>query len=197
MLEKFSHGIQILSGVVLIVGVVLVLLQMEQTERLTRAQLSSEFFDAQIAQAASAAGQEPMTSFAKLCDPGAQISLKDSLVLHNLFLQRFYIGLKGYAVFWKLLEQIYLNEGYLEYNLEELLFTFRLENNESNKELIASVINDFELFKIDDSGFFNVRAQEYLEYVLSKSKKATESANKRYQKEPIKKKELDDDFPFN
>lgn len=98
MLEKFSHGIQILSGVVLIVGVVLVLLQMEQTERLTRAQLSSEFFDAQIAQAASAAGQEPMTSFAKLCDPGAQISLKDSLVLHNLFLQRFYIGLKGYAV---------------------------------------------------------------------------------------------------
>ena len=93
------------------------------------------------------------------------------------------LGLKGYGVFWKLLEQIYLNKGCLEYNLEELLFTFRLENNESNKELIASVINDFELFKIDDSGFFNVRAQEYLEYVLSKSKKATESAKKRYSKE--------------
>jgi hypothetical protein len=93
------------------------------------------------------------------------------------------LGLKGYAVFWKLLEQIYLNEGCLEYNLEELLFTFRLENNESNKELIASVINDFDLFKIDDSGFFNVRAQEYLEYVLSKSKKASESAKKRYSKE--------------
>lgn len=93
------------------------------------------------------------------------------------------LGLKGYAVFWKLLEQIYLNEGCLEYNLEELLFTFRLENNESNKEIIASVINDFDLFKIDDSGFFNVRAQEYLEYVLSKSKKATESAKKRYSKE--------------
>ena len=93
------------------------------------------------------------------------------------------LGLKGYAVFWKLLEQIYLNEGCLEYNLEELLFTFRLDNSESNKELIASVINDFDLFKIDDSGFFNVRAQEYLEYVLSKSKKATESAKKRYSKE--------------
>ncbi len=107
------------------------------------------------------------------------------------------LGLKGYAVFWKLLEQIYLNEGRLEYNLEELLFTFRLENNESNKELIPSVINDFDLFKIDDTGFFNVRALEYLEYVLSKSKKASESAKKRYQKEPIKKQQLDDDFPFN
>ena len=93
------------------------------------------------------------------------------------------LGLKGYAVFWKLLEQIYLNEGSLEYNLEELIFTFRLENSQGNKELIASVINDFDLFKIDDSGFFNVRAQEYLEYVLSKSKKASESAKKRYSKE--------------
>ena len=99
------------------------------------------------------------------------------------------LGLKGYAVFWKLLEQIYLNEGCLEYNLEELLFTFRLENSESNKELIASVINDFDLFKIDDSGFFNVRAQEYLEYVLSKSKKASESAKKRYSKSEDAKRE--------
>lgn len=92
------------------------------------------------------------------------------------------LGLKGYAVFWKLLEQIYLNNGFLEYNLEELAFTLRLKGNEEDKELIASVINDFDLFKIDDSGFFNIRAQEYLEFVLSKSKKNSENAKKRYSK---------------
>ena len=98
MLEKISHLIQAVSGIVLVVGVVLVLLQMQQTERLTRTQLTSSYFDSQIAQAASATGEDPMESFEKLCDEGAEITLKDSLILHNLFLQRYFLAMKSIAI---------------------------------------------------------------------------------------------------
>jgi hypothetical protein len=53
------------------------------------------------------------------------------------------------------------------------------------------------LFQYDDDIFYSDRVIEGLADIYTKSKKATESANKRYQKEPVKKKELDDDFPFN
>ena len=67
MLEKLSHWIQIVSGVVLIVGVVLVVVQMQQNERLTEAQLASDWYTQRASHAAMAAGENPMKSFAKLC----------------------------------------------------------------------------------------------------------------------------------
>jgi len=92
MLEKLSHWIQIVSGVVLIVGVVLVVIQLQQNERLAQAQLASEWFTQRAAQAGTAAGEKPMHAFAKLCNPDALLSEEDALVLHALFLQRLYMG---------------------------------------------------------------------------------------------------------
>ena len=53
------------------------------------------------------------------------------------------------------------------------------------------------LFQYDDDIFYSDRVIEGLADIYTKSKKATESANKRYQKEHVKKQALDDDFPFN
>lgn len=97
MLEKLSHWIQILSGMVLIVGVFLVVAQMQQTERLTRAQMTGEWFNNRASQAGTAAGENPMHSLAKLCDPNADVQLEDALVIHALFLQRLYMGQNGLA----------------------------------------------------------------------------------------------------
>jgi hypothetical protein len=95
VLEKLSHWIQIVSGVVLIVGVALVVIQLQQNERLAKAQLASDWFTQRASQAATAAGENPMHAFAKLCNPDAVLQEEDAAVLHALFLQRFYMGTYG------------------------------------------------------------------------------------------------------
>ena len=106
-------------------------------------------------------------------------------------------GLEGYAVYWKLIELLYINEGRYEFSLDELAFTLRISRLEYSNSLIESVIKNYGLFNYDDDIFYSDRVIQGLADIYDKSKKATESANKRYQKEPVKKKELDDDFPFN
>ena len=98
MLERFSHAIQIVSGLVLIAGVILVVLQIRQTERLTQAQLAEAYFNKVIAQAAAAAGENPMAAYARMCDPTEPLSLEDALVIHNLFLQRLNLALSSIVV---------------------------------------------------------------------------------------------------
>ena len=98
MLEKLSHWIQIISGVVLIVGVALVVIQLQQNERLAQVQLASEWFTQRASQAATAAGENPMHAFAKLCNPDAVLLEEDAAVLHALFLQRFYMGSMGRVI---------------------------------------------------------------------------------------------------
>ena len=98
MLEKLSHWIQIVSGVVLIVGVALVVIQLDQNERIAQAQLASEWFTQRASQAGTAAGENPMHAFAKLCDPEAVLTDEDAAVLHALFLQRFYMGSYGRTI---------------------------------------------------------------------------------------------------
>lgn len=95
MLEKLSHWIQIVSGVVLIVGVALVVIQLQQNERIAQVQLASEWFTQRASQAATAAGENPMHAFTKLCNPDAVLLEEDAAVLHALFLQRFYMGSLG------------------------------------------------------------------------------------------------------
>lgn len=106
-------------------------------------------------------------------------------------------GLEGYAVYWKLVELLYINEGRYELNLDELAFTLRISHLENATQLIQSVIMNYCLFNYDDDIFYSDRVIQGLADIYEKSKKATESANKRYQKEPVKKQALDDDFPFN
>lgn len=95
MTEKLAHWVQIVSGVVLIVGVVLVLVQLEQAERLTQAELAAGFFAEQANQAATVAGEEPMRTLALLCDPEAELTLADAHVIHALFLHRLQMGLNS------------------------------------------------------------------------------------------------------
>ena len=97
-LERVSHWVQLISGLVLIVGVVLVVVQLQQNERLSRTQIASDWFSQRAAQAGSAAGENPMHAYAKLCDPEAALTVEDATVLHALFLQRYFMGIHGRVV---------------------------------------------------------------------------------------------------
>jgi len=95
MLEKLGNYVQIVSGIVLILGVVLVVVQLRQTETLTRAQLSADFWSMRINQAIAASGESPMRSYGKLCGSNDLLTIEDVMVLHNLFLQRFFLILQA------------------------------------------------------------------------------------------------------
>ena len=92
-------------------------------------------------------------------------------------------GFVGYAVYFKLIEQLYLNDGKLEYNNAKIAWRLRAPNDKETLQMISSVIEDFGLFKFDENNLiYSPRALCGLEEILSKSKKAKDSALKRHNK---------------
>jgi hypothetical protein len=87
-LEKISHSIQIITGIVVIIGVVLVIVELRQTKELARAQLASDSWGMSISRIQAMAGENPAHAYGKLCDSGIVDTTEDALVVHNLFLQR-------------------------------------------------------------------------------------------------------------
>ena len=93
-------------------------------------------------------------------------------------------GFVGYAVYFKLIEQLYLNDGKLENNNVKIAWRLRAPNDKETLQMISSVIEDFGLFEFDKTKtiFHSPRALSGLEEILSKSKKAKDSALKRHNK---------------
>jgi hypothetical protein len=105
-------------------------------------------------------------------------------------------GLEGYAVYWKFIELLYINEGRYEFNLDELAFTLRISHLEYAERLLESVIMKYGLFQYDDDIFYSDRVVKGLADIYTKSKKNSENAKKRHKMEKIKGQEVESDFPF-
>ncbi len=106
-------------------------------------------------------------------------------------------GFVGYAVYFKLIEQLYLNDGKLEYNNAKIAWRLRAPDDKETLQMISSVIEDFGLFKFDENNLiYSPRALNGLEEILSKSKKAKDSALKRHNKKDNNNNSENDDLPF-
>jgi hypothetical protein len=106
-------------------------------------------------------------------------------------------GFVGYAVYFKLIEQLYLNDGKLEYNNAKIAWRLRAPDDKETLQMISSVIEDFRLFKFDENNLiYSPRALSGLEEILSKSKKAKDSALKRHNKKDDNNNSENDDLPF-
>ena len=70
---------------------------------------------------------------------------------------------------------LYQNNGKLEYDLDFISFAISYD-----KDVINSVLNDFDLFTIQDEVFYNNRVLESIKEITEKSEKARASANSRY-----------------
>lgn len=86
-------------------------------------------------------------------------------------------GYFGYGLFWAIIENLYNNANALPLNYDVLAYDLRTESKE-----VESIINDFELFVIKDGFFGSDSVQRRLDERNSKSVKARESANKRWNK---------------
>lgn len=84
------------------------------------------------------------------------------------------LGYEGYGLYWSILEFMYLNT--LEVGEEDLIL------EEKYTEKIIKILNDYNLFYIEDNQYMSDRIAEDMERVEKKRKTAQNNANKRWLK---------------
>jgi len=86
------------------------------------------------------------------------------------------LGYEGYGVFWALLELLFTEENKLcvdDYS--EIAFGLQ-----TDPKILKQVIEDFDLFNVEDGCFYSKRLNKQIEEINSKSNKAKENASKRW-----------------
>ena len=85
-------------------------------------------------------------------------------------------GMQGYGVFWSIVEDLYNNANALRTDYEGIAYDLR-----SDSDLVASVVNDFDLFIFNGDFFGSNSVEERLEQRNDKSAKARKSASYRWE----------------
>jgi hypothetical protein len=86
-------------------------------------------------------------------------------------------GLLGYGIFWAIIEELYNNTNVLPTDYDTISFDLRID-----KEVLISIVNDFELFVFENNTFGSLSVQKRLDERDERSKKARDSVNKRWEK---------------
>ncbi len=86
-------------------------------------------------------------------------------------------GFEGYGLYWAIVEMLYQNANALRTNYKRIAFELR-----SDEKTIESIINDFNLFEVEDEFFYSVSVKRRLEERDQKSKKARDNALSRWKK---------------
>lgn len=85
-------------------------------------------------------------------------------------------GYLGYGIFWAIIEDLYNNANALQLDYELIASDLK-----TKKQIVESLINDFDLFVIDGDFFSSKSVQKRLDDRAEKSFKAKESAKKRWE----------------
>jgi uncharacterized protein YdaU (DUF1376 family) len=95
------------------------------------------------------------------------------------------LGMEGYGIYWALVEMLREEESYIlqiKY-IDEIAFSLSVD-----VEKLNSVIYDFELFVIEDEGFYSDRLMrsmdKYKEMLNKKSKAGQKGMKNRYENKP-------------
>lgn len=84
-LERLGHLSQIVSGVILVVGVVLVVMELRQAKALAQAQLISDSFAIQADRLVAQLGEDPAAVLAKACEGTEPLTYADAAVLSTKY----------------------------------------------------------------------------------------------------------------
>lgn len=84
-------------------------------------------------------------------------------------------GFEGYGLYWAIIEELYQNANAMRLECERIAYELR-----TDKERIASIINDFDLFVVDGEFFHSKSIEKRLKMRSEKSRKASESAKARW-----------------
>jgi len=86
------------------------------------------------------------------------------------------LGIESYGIFWALLELLFNEENKLCID-DYTVLAFSLQ---CDADKLKSVIEDFDLFIIEDGCFYSKRLNDHIDNINSKSLKAKENASKRW-----------------
>ena len=86
------------------------------------------------------------------------------------------LGIESYGIFWALLELLFNEENKLCLD-DYTVLAFSLQ---CDADKLKSVIEDFDLFIIEDGCFYSKRLNDHIDNINSKSIKAKENASKRW-----------------
>jgi uncharacterized protein YdaU (DUF1376 family) len=95
---------------------------------------------------------------------------------YRIIKMRSKLGMESYGIFWSVLEMLFTEENKLcveDYN--SLAFGLQCD-----AKVLKQVIEDFDLFVIEDGCFYSKRLHNQINDINSKSNKAKESASKRW-----------------
>lgn len=84
-------------------------------------------------------------------------------------------GMEGYGIFWAILELLHQNGGAMQSQCERIAFALGVHS-----DMVKSILHDFGLFQFDGSEFYSMRMISDLKDRERISKKASESAIKRW-----------------
>jgi len=90
----------------------------------------------------------------------------------------FKYGMEGYGIFWSIVELLYKNDGYMQSDYPRIAFALH-----SYRDIIESVINDFDLFKMHDDSFTSTSVLHRIKLRKGKSTTARKAAKIRWGKE--------------
>lgn len=85
-------------------------------------------------------------------------------------------GLLGYGLFWAIVEDLYQNANALQMDYDLLAFEYRTQ-----RDVVESVINDFDLFIIDGDKFGSKSVESRLLERDARSQKARQAAISRWE----------------
>ncbi len=84
-------------------------------------------------------------------------------------------GLEGYGIFWAIIEDLYNNNNSMRIDYEGIAYELRVQESK-----VKSIINDFELFTVNETHFGSHSIERRIDERDAKSKKARLNANKRW-----------------
>tara|TARA_R100001594_G_scaffold95338_1_gene129634 strand:- start:777 stop:1535 length:759 start_codon:yes stop_codon:yes gene_type:complete len=100
----------------------------------------------------------------------------DSFTDYKIIKMRSKLGIESYGIFWAVLELLFKEENKLCIDdYEPLAYSLQCD-----AEKLKSVIEDFDLFVIEDNCFYSKRLNNHIKEINNKSNKAKESASKRW-----------------
>jgi len=83
--EQIANFVQMATGIALVLGLVLVLWELRQAKSLTLAELTSQAFSEQMAEARTVMGEHPATAIAKACNDPDRVTKEDLIVLQAYY----------------------------------------------------------------------------------------------------------------
>ena len=95
---------------------------------------------------------------------------------YRIISMRAKLGMEAYGVFWAILELLFTEENKICMSQYDIL-AFVLQCDPS---ILKQVVEDFDLFVIEDGCFYSKRLNNQIEEINNKSLKAKENASKRW-----------------